>query len=287
MTPLENNEMKRIVVSLMMMLMVLIPVSAQDSDAPIDPYPSLLLCEDGQGCRHSPISGELSYEELLIVLGEPEVDGVPRNVVCSESGCGWSMLDDSDADIVFGGDGTPAGSKTITFDEDEAEGFDFTEDEVEGFDTESEGFDFTEDGFDFTEEEFGARNVTPLSGSWTSVHFAGSIDCPGAFNMEIPAGDIETATIQVSTDGRSFVALDLDPETPEITMRIYGWGQYHADYTVSTPEGDMVLNFDIVFADPGLGFGLISSDIETQGFACTIRRGFAVFHESLDLFPNA
>ena len=275
MTPLENNEMKRIVVSLMMMLMILVPVSAQDSDAP-DPYPSLLLCEDGQGCRHSPISGELSYEELTIVLGEPEVEGVPRNVVCTDDGCNWSVLEDGDVDIVFGGDGTPEGTKAMVFDEDdidsESEGFDFTEDEVEGF--------------DFTEGELGARHVTPLSGSWTSIHFDGTIDCPGAFSMAIPGGDIETATIQVSADGRSFVALDLDPETPEITMRISGWGQYHADYTVSTPEGDMVLNFDIMFVDSGLGVGMISSDITTQGFACTVRRGFAVFHESLDLFPD-
>lgn len=276
MIPLENNEMKRIVVSLMMILLLSLPVFAQDSDAPIDPYPSLLLCADGQGCRHSPISGELSYEELTIVLGEPEVEGVPRNVVCTDDGCNWSVLEDGDVDIVFGGDGTPDGTKAMVFDEDdidsEPEGFDFTEDEVEGF--------------DFTDEELGARHVTPLSGSWTSVHFAGSIDCPGAFSMEIPAGDVETATIQVSADGRSFVALDLDPETPEITMNISGWGQYHADYTVSTPEGDMVLNFDIVFADPGLGFGMISSDITTQGFACTVRRGFAVFYEGLNLFPE-
>ena len=260
----------------MMMLLVLVPVSAQDSDTPVDPYPSLLLCSDGQGCRHSPISGEMSFEELSIVLGEPEVDGVPRNVVCSESGCSWSVLEDGEADLAFGGDGEPDGSRTMTFDEDEV-------------DTEPEGFDFTEDeveGFDFTDEEFGARHVTPLSGSWTTLHFAGTMDCPGAFSMEIPASDAETATIQVSADGYSFTATDLDPEAPEVTMQISGWGQYHADFTVPTPEGDVVLNFDIVFPDPALAFGMISSDIESQGITCMIRRGFAVFHESLDLFPE-
>lgn len=271
-----------------LLIVSFVRVSAQEIPDGADPYPTILLCEDGQGCRHSPISGELSYRDAAIALGEPEVDA-PRVVVCDGSGCSWAVISDEDIDLAYGGDGEPDGAKTMTFDEDEVEdGFDFSDDEA---DEDSEGFDFTDDeadttGFDFSEDDLSYNDVIPLGGSWTAIHEAGLLDCPGAFSMEIPAGDEQQATIEVAADGSSFRATDLDPETPQIDMTRVEPGLYHAELPIDTPEGAMTLMYDVGFFDPALAVGMIRAEMTTQGYECTVTRGVLILHESLDLMAD-
>ena len=212
---------------LFLIVLLLVPVftaSAQEADP--DPYPTILLCEHDVGCRHSPISGDLSYQDAVMALGEPEMEGA-RAVICDASGCSWAVVSDEDADLVYGGDGTPEGNKVMRFEEDEVEpeGFEFTEEEVEA------------EGFDFSEDELGLNDVVPLSGSWLAIHQAGTINCPGAFSMEIPAGDEQEATITVSEDGSSYTAVDLEPDTPQMTMERVGPGHYHTELPIEAPEG--------------------------------------------------
>lgn len=278
--------MKYVLLCIVLVLTTVSVTTAQSTQP--DPYPTILLCEEGAGCRHSPISGDLSYLDATLALGEPDVEDA-RVIFCSESGCDWGSISDEDIDLVFGGDGVPDGSKVMRFEESdtEPEGFDFTEDEAE-----PEGFDFTEDetepeGFDFTEDELGVRNPVPLSGSWTAIHEAGTLDCPDVFSMDIPAGDEQNATITVAEDGSSFSALDLDPETPQMDMQRVSPGYYHAEMPIDTPEGSMVLMFDVGFFDPGLAVGMITGEMTTQGYNCTVKRGMLIIHESLDLLPDS
>lgn len=279
--------MKYIAVCLLLVVLTSSAALAQDTP-PVDPYPTILLCEDGQGCRHAPISGSLSYTDARLALGEPDVEN-PRALVCTESGCDWASVSDEDIDLVYGGDGTPEGTKAMTFDEEdvEPEGFDFSEEEAQD---EADGFDFTEEepeGFDFSEEEASVRDVVPKAGSWTSVHEAGTMVCPGVFNMDIPAGDPQEATITVAEDGSSFRATDLDPETPQMDMQRVGPGLYHAELPIETGEGSMLLKYDVAFFDPALAVGMITAEMSTQGYDCNVERGVLIVHESLDLFPES
>lgn len=282
--------MKHIGLIFVFTLLAFSAVQAQDTPV-VDRYPSILLCEDGQGCRHSPISGALSYDDARLALGEPPIDGA-RALICTEGGCDWASVSDQDIDLVFGGDGTPDGMKAMTFDEDEVEpeGFDFSEEEAQD---EAEEFDFSEDevedgprGFDFSEDELGVHDVVPKAGSWTAVHEAATLNCPGVFSMDIPAGDPQDATITVAEDGSSFSATDLDPDTPQMDMQRVRPGYYHAELPIETGEGSMVLKYDVGFFDPALAVGTITGEMTTQGYDCTIERGVLIVHESLDLFSE-
>lgn len=254
------------------------PAMAASGDDP-HRYPSALLCESGRGCKHSPLSGmeQRWFWETLLGTEAPE----SNTVVCiGDGGCSWSALDDEEADISFGGDGAPDGQRGMVFDEDE--GMVFGEDE--GMVVESPG---TQRPMVFTEDEVASTiDVTPMSGRWTSTHAAGVMDC-GVMRLDIPAGDTGTGEMIVADDGASFVTSELSADTETLEMFHVSGGVYHADITVTADGREMVLNFDVVFVDPGLGQGLIWAEFADSGVTCRIDRPFVTIHEQIEFFPNA
>lgn len=234
-------------------------------------YPSALLCETGNGCRHSPISGmeQRSFWDALLGTEAPG----STTVICStETGCTWAELSDADADLLFGGDGTPEGQRGMVFGEDE------------GMVIERPG---TLAPIVFTDDEVAAViTVTPMSGRWTSNHANGVMDC-GIMRLDIPAGDVEVGEMAVLDDGARLVATGMSADTETLELHHISGGSYHDDITVTADGAEMVLNFDLVFVDPGMGQGLIWAEISEQGIDCRIERPFMLLHESVDFFRDA
>jgi hypothetical protein len=266
-------------------LMLLVPGAAalaQDDGAT---PPQLVLCADG-GCRYSPVSGELTTQDMTIVLGEADPYG--NNVVaCTDSdGCQWSAATPQDLDLVYGGDGDLGEGMVFTEDEVEPiEGMIFDEDEVDSFTIDNE----TIREMIFELHETSQVIITPKSGIWTATHLAGQIVCPGVMTMAIPAGDVQSGNIVVAEDGSTLTAEGLDPELTDVPMRRVTGSAFYGAVTMAVPEqGDVTLHFVEFFLDDGFALGYIYADVVTQGFACNIERYFWTIFEGESLLePDA
>ncbi len=260
------------------MLLVLATAALAQDDGSTPPQ--LVLCTDG-GCRYSPVSGELSTQDLTIALGEPDPHGA-NVVVCTDSGgCQWSAVTPEDLDLVHGGDGDLG--EGMVFDEDEVEpveGMIFDEDEVDPITIDNE----TIREMIFNLNETSQVIIAPKAGTWTSTHLAGQMVCPGAISMSIPAGDVQTGNVIVSEDGSTLTAQGLDPELADVPMRRVAGSVFYGAVTIAVPEtGDMTLHFIEYFLDDGFAVGLIYSEMTTQGITCTIERSFWTIFEGEDL----
>jgi len=257
-----------LLVVLVLVMLPLVPARAQDGGGPDNPQ--LVFCEAG-GCTFSEISGELSYEDTSLVLGEEDPHG--NNVIVCQSGmgCQWSAVSPEDLDLVNGGDGIVEGEPMI-FDEDEVDAIDsdemiFDEDEVDAIDPDEYIFDLS---------DMQPTNVVPVPGAWMAYHLAGAMVCPGVMTIDIPAGDPQSGTLTVSEDGRTLDLENLDPEATSVPMQRVVPGIYHGELTGTVEGNSVTLNFDEVFITEEFGIGLIHAEIAAQGIECRLERRFWV-----------
>ncbi|NDJ77275.1 MAG: hypothetical protein GYB65_13555 [Chloroflexi bacterium] len=272
-----------------MLLAVFVPVFsvvAQDGGD----GPALVFCESGSGCAYSPISGELSNDDVSLVLGEEDPYGNDVVVCDVAGGCQWANLDPEDLDLVNGGDGEVNSPEIdfddeadaneddeIIFDEDEVEPIEddemiFDEDEVEAYDTEALIFDI---------DEITATTVTPKSGNWTAYHLPGAMVCD-VITIDIPASPPQSGTVSVSEDGSTLTLESLDAEVGSVPMVRVAGGYYHGELTI---EG-ITLNYEEFFLDDGYALGLIHATFTQEGVNCQITRRFWTVYDGEDLVED-
>ena len=218
--------------------------------------PEIIFCGEG-ACSHSPKSGEVTPENMEIMLGESDSFG--HNVVICQpgEGCRWSSVNAEDAALIYG-DGTVSDEMVFGDTENESEG-----DEMVFSDTEAEML------LDLS--GVGATAIRPRDGLWITQHHAGSMVCSGGLRIDVPAGDPSPGSIGVSGDGDMIIAESADDSMPMLRVAP---GVYHSAFKVATDDGTMTLYFDEVFITEGLAIGVIYADMLVEGNECHIERRF-------------
>jgi hypothetical protein len=288
---------KRLLLTLFGLLALIVPGAALAQDGEGEP-PTLLLCENGAGCRHAKMSGKMSQEDLELLMGEEDPHG-KNIVICHDSGCDWSALSEEDADLAAGGDGEVPMTFTVeeVYGEDTEEEMTFTEEEAEQLEEESEEAESDDadaedsevededESMNFTIDEVTPSNVVPMGGQWTAYHSPGIMDC-GVMTMDIPGGDVQTGNVQVSEDGSTITATGLDADATTLPMNRIAGGVYHAQLEITVEGSTATIDFYIVFVDEGLGVGYIEGKAAAQGVECLIQRWFQVLHGEVDLMRD-